>query len=159
MVNSLRVNCGTIFKHPRMHDILDGRSQLFYVVIAKAHWMDCVSNAATFLLMSAIYVVPSPIVALAERLFFGLVPNPATVSNLLLPCGVTKTFGKRFTNTLHNMIYGLWLLWNNKRMLRQSDPWPFDAMALVRPSLTFTNTHFVMDLLGYWYQTSTFVSW
>jgi len=106
-------------------------------------------------------VVPSPIVALAERSFLGLVPNPAAVSNLLSLCGMTKTLGKRFTNTLH-MIYGSWLFWNNKRMLWQSDPRPFDAMALV----TWSDRHWLSacctsspSLLGHWQQTYTFVSW
>ncbi|XP_016660305.1 UDP-glucuronosyltransferase 2B20 [Acyrthosiphon pisum] len=144
MVNALRVNCGTIFEHPRMQDILEGRSPPFDAVIAEAHWSDCVSYAATVLRVPAIYVVPSPIVTHAERSFFGHVPNPAAVSNLLSPRGVPKTFGERFANTLRT-VYGSWLVWDNERRLRQSDRRPFDAMDLVRPSLTFTNTHFITE--------------
>ncbi|XP_060873616.1 UDP-glucosyltransferase 2-like isoform X1 [Metopolophium dirhodum] len=144
IVNALRVNCGTIFEHPRMQEILEGRSRPFDVVIAEAFWSDCVSYAATVLRVPVIYVVPSPIVTHVERSFFGHVPNPAAVSNLLSRRGVPKTFGERFTNTLR-MISSSWLVWTNERRLRKSDPRPFDAMDRVRPSLTFTNTHFITE--------------
>eukprot|EP00102_Acyrthosiphon_pisum_P005330 XP_001949868.4 PREDICTED: UDP-glucuronosyltransferase 1-5-like [Acyrthosiphon pisum] len=144
LMNALRVNCGTIFEHQRMQDILEGRSPPFDAVIAEGFWSDCVSYAATVLRVPAIYVVPSPIVTHVERSFFGHVPNPAAVSNLLSPSGVPKTFGQRFTNTLRT-VSGSWLVWDNERRLRQSDPRPFDAMDLVRPSLTFTNTHFITE--------------
>ncbi|CAI6362626.1 unnamed protein product [Macrosiphum euphorbiae] len=144
LVNALRVNCGTIFEHPRMQEMLEGRSRPFDLVIAEALWLDYVSYAATVLRVPLIYVVSSPIVTHTERSFFGHVPNPAAVSNLLSPRGVPKTFGERFTNTL-SMISVSWLSWNNERRLRKSDPRPFDAIDLVRPSLTFTNTHFITE--------------
>ncbi|XP_060873936.1 UDP-glucosyltransferase 2-like [Metopolophium dirhodum] len=120
------------------------RSRPFDVVIAEAFRSDCVSYAATVLRVPVIYVVPSPIVTHVERSFFGHVPNPAAVSNLLSRRGVPKTFGERFTNTLR-MISSSWLVWTNERRLRKSDPRPFDAMDRVRPSLTFTNTHFITE--------------
>jgi len=127
-----------------MRELLDGRSRPFDAVVAEVLWLDCVSYAATVLRVPAIYVVPSPIVTYVERSFFGHVPNPAAVSNLLSPRGVPKTFGERFANALH-MVYGSWLLWSNERRLRRSDPQPFDDVELVRPSMTFTNTHFITE--------------
>ncbi|KAF0750695.1 UDP-glucuronosyltransferase 2B15-like [Aphis craccivora] len=88
--------------------------------------------------------MPSPIVTHSERSFFGHVPNPAAVSNLLFWRGVPKTFPDRFANTLH-IVYGSWLLWREERRHRQIQPLACDAMELVKPSLTFTNTHFITE--------------
>jgi len=145
IANSSRINCGIIFDHPRMREILDGhQSRLFDVVVAEVLETDCVSYAATVLRLPAIYVVPPPIVTYSERSFFGHFPNPAVVSNLLSRRAVPKTFADRFANALQT-VYGSWLLWSEERRLRQSDPRPFDAVDLVRPSLTFTNTHFITE--------------
>jgi len=145
IVNTTRTNCGVIFDHPQMQEVLSGRSPLFDVVFADAIWSDCVSYAATVLRLPAIYVVPSPIVTYTERSFFGHVPNPAAVSNLLSKFAVPKTFADRFANAIQT-VYGSWLLWSDERRFRQSDPRPFDAVDLVRPSMTFTNTHFITEL-------------
>ncbi|XP_008185006.1 UDP-glucuronosyltransferase 2B20 isoform X1 [Acyrthosiphon pisum] len=145
IANSSRINCGVIFNHPRMREILDGhQSRLFDVVVAEVLETDCVSYAATVLRLPAIYVVPPPIVTYSERSFFGHFPNPAVVSNLLSRRAVPKTFADRFVNAMQT-VYGSWLLWSDERRLRQSDPRPFDAVDLVRPSLTFTNTHFITE--------------
>jgi len=144
IVNTTRTNCGVIFDHSQMQEVLDGRLRLFDVVFADAIWSDCVSYAATVLRVPAIYVVPSPIVTYTERSFFGHVINPAAVSNLMSKFAVPKTFADRFANAMET-VYGAWLLWSEERRLRQSDPQPFDAVDLVRPSLTFTNTHFITE--------------
>lgn len=145
IANSSRTNCGIVFDHPRMREILNGhRSRLFDAVIVEALEMDCVSYAATVLRVPAIYVVPPPIVTYSERSFFGHFPNLAAVSNLLSRRAVPKTFADRFANAVQT-VYGSWLLWSYERRLRKSEPRPFDAVDLVRPSLTFTNTHFITE--------------
>ncbi|XP_022163253.1 UDP-glucuronosyltransferase 2A3-like [Myzus persicae] len=144
IVNSTKTNCGVIFDHPQMQEILIGRSRLFDVVFVDAIWSDCVSYVATVLRVPTIYVVPSPIVTYTERSFFGHFPNPAAVSNVLANYAVPKTLANRFTNVLQT-VYGSWLLWSNEWWLRKSEPRLFDAVDLVRPSLTFTNTHFITE--------------
>jgi len=144
-LNSTRTNCATIFEHPRMRELLHGgRSQPFEAVVAHALISDCASYAATVLRVPVIYVVPPPIITYTERSFFGHVPNPAAVSNLLSRRAVPRKFAERFTNTLQT-VYVSWLLWQEDRRLRESDPRPFDAVDLVRPSLTFANTHFITE--------------
>jgi len=144
IVNTTRTGCGAVFEHPLMREIFDGRSQRFDVLVVGALWLDCVSYAANVLRVPAVYVVPSPIVTLSERSFFGHVPNPAAVSNVLFGRAVPKTFADRFANALH-LVYGSWLLWREERRQRQIEPLASDAVDLVKPSVTFTNTHFITE--------------
>ncbi|XP_060838323.1 UDP-glucosyltransferase 2-like isoform X2 [Rhopalosiphum padi] len=145
IASSSRINCDIIFDHPRMREILDDHQpRIFDAVVAEVLELDCVSYAATVLRVPSIYVVPPPIVTYTERSFFGHVPNPATVSNLLFWRGVPKTFVDRFSNTLQT-VCGSWLLWSEEQRLRKSDPRPFDAVEPTRPSLIFTNTHFITE--------------
>jgi len=144
IVNTTRTSCGAIFKNPLMREIFFNKSRVFDVVVTEALWLDCVSYAANVLQIPVIYVMPSPIVTHSERSFFGHVPNPAAVSNLLFWRGVPKTFPDRFANTLH-IVYGSWLLWREERRHRQIQPLAYDAVELVKPSLTFTNTHFITE--------------
>ncbi|KAF0715195.1 UDP-glucuronosyltransferase 2B15-like, partial [Aphis craccivora] len=144
IVNSSRTNCLAIFKNPLMREIVDSQSRVFDVVIVDTDWLNYMSYAANVLQIPVIYVMPSPIVTHSERSFFGHVPNPAAVSNLLFWRGVPKTFPDRFANTLH-IVYGSWLLWREERRHRQIQPLACDAMELVKPSLTFTNTHFITE--------------
>ncbi|CAH1709462.1 unnamed protein product [Aphis gossypii] len=144
MVNSTRTNCGSIFKDRRMREIFDSKSRIFDVVVAEALWLDCVSYAANVLQIPIIYVIPSPIVTHWERSYFGHFPNPAAVSNVMFWRSVPKTFADRLANTLHT-VYGSWWLWREGRRHRQNKPLPSDAVDLVKPSLTFFNTHFITE--------------
>lgn len=144
IVNTTRTGCGAVFEHPRMREIFDGRSGPYDVLVVGALWLDCVSYAANVLRVPAVYVVPSPIVTHSERSFFGHVPNPAAVSNVLFRRAVPKTFADRFANALH-MVSGAWSLWREERRHRQTEPLASDAVDLVKPSVTFTNTHFITE--------------
>ncbi|XP_050054770.1 UDP-glucosyltransferase 2-like isoform X3 [Aphis gossypii] len=145
VVNATRTGCSAVFEHPRMREIFDGRSRPFDVLVVGALWLDCVSYAANVLRVPAVYVVPSPIVTYSERSFFGHVPNPAAVSNVLFSRAVPTAFADRFANALQTA-YGSWTLWREERRHRQIRPLASDAVVdLVKPSVTFTNTHFITE--------------
>jgi glucuronosyltransferase len=147
LVNVTRDSCETIFQHPRMTDILRngrGSSAGFDVVVISPMMSECVSYVATELRVPMIYVVSSPILTYLERSFFGHVPNPAVVAHVLSSHGVPKTFTERLTNTLLTVHCSL-RKWYAERRQRLSNPQPFDRVDLVKPSLTFTNTHFITE--------------
>ncbi|XP_025419519.1 UDP-glucuronosyltransferase 2A3-like, partial [Sipha flava] len=147
MANFTRASCETIFQHPRMADTLrngSGSSAGFDVVVIEPMLSECVSYVATELRVPLIYVVPSPILTYLERSLFGHVPNPAVVAHVLSSHGVPKTFTERLTNTLLTVHCSL-RKWYAERRQRLSNPQPFDRVDLVKPSLTFTNTHFITE--------------
>jgi glucuronosyltransferase len=145
--NFTRASCEMAFRHPRMTDVLrngHGLSAGFDVVIIEPLVSECVSYVATVLRVPLVYVVPSPIVTHLERSLFGHHPNPAVVAHILSSHGMLKTFIERLTNTLLT-VYGSSLKWYADRQERLSNPQPFDRVDLVKPSLTFTNTHFITE--------------
>ncbi|XP_026811755.1 UDP-glucuronosyltransferase 2B2-like isoform X2 [Rhopalosiphum maidis] len=140
-----RTNCDTIYKHPRMVDILKGTSaRKFDLVITEPLVSECVAYMATVLRVPMIYVVPPPIVTYLERPLTGHVSNPAVVGHVLSGHGVPVTFAQRFANVVLT-IYCSTLKWYNERQLRLASPQPYDTMDLVKPSIIFTNTHFITE--------------
>uniref|UniRef100_A0A2H8TFP8 UDP-glucuronosyltransferase n=1 Tax=Melanaphis sacchari TaxID=742174 RepID=A0A2H8TFP8_9HEMI len=142
IVNMTRAGCRTVFKHQQMQKIFDCKSQVFDVVVAGTVSLDYVSYVATVLQIPAINVISSSVVLHSKRSFFEHFQNPTTTSSFLFWRSVPKTFADRFANSLH-LIYSLWLLWREERWHRQIEPQSFDAVDLVKPSLTFTNTHLI----------------
>ncbi|VVC33548.1 UDP-glucuronosyl/UDP-glucosyltransferase [Cinara cedri] len=145
LINRTRSDCNAIYGHPRMTDILTAASPSdFDAVVTTVMGTECTAYVATVLRVPVIYLVPMPIITFLERTLFGHVPNPATVPHLYSGHGVPKTFADRFVNTALTVYYSC-VSWYVERKLALSDPRPYDRIDLVKPSITFTNTHFITE--------------
>lgn len=145
LMNNTRSGCDTIHRHPRMVDILTAvRPSVFDAVVTVSYGSECTAYVASVLGVPAIYVVPMPIITFLERSLFGHVPNPATVAHLYFRSGALKTFADRLVNTALT-VYCSCTWWYVEWRQALSDPRPYDQIDLVRPSLTFTNTHFITE--------------
>lgn len=145
LINSTRSGCDAVYQHPRMVDILTKATPgEFDAVVSVSYGSECTAYVASVLGVPAIYVVPMPIVTFLERSLFGHYPNPATVAHLFSRTGVLKTFADRLANTALTVFCScMWRYVEWRHAL--SDPRPYDRIHLVRPSLTFTNTHFITE--------------
>ncbi|XP_060878990.1 UDP-glucosyltransferase 2-like [Metopolophium dirhodum] len=145
MMRATRSGCDTIYEQRRMVDILDGAAKRrFDLVVTEPLVSECVAYVATALNVPVLYVVPPPIVTYLERSLTGHVPNPAAGGHLLSRRGVPKTFAERLANAALT-VYCSTLTWYAEWQLRWADPRPYDAVDLVRPSLIFSNTHFITE--------------
>jgi len=143
MVKVTRAGCDMIYEHRQMADILNGTGK-FNLVVTEPLVSECVAYAATVLHVPMVYVVPPPIITYLERPMTGHAPNPAATGHVLFGRGVPETFTERFAN-LGLTVYCLMLTWYVEWQLRRADPRPYDIVDLVRPSMIFTNTHFITE--------------
>jgi len=145
MVNFTRMSCDMFYGDQRMVDILDGAvARKFDLFITEGAASECVAYAATVLHVPMVYIVPFPIVTYLERPLTGHAPNPASTGHLLSSHGTPKTFAERFVNVMLT-VYCSALKWYAERQFRLADPRPYDSADLVKPSLIFSNTHFIME--------------
>jgi len=145
MANVTRADCNTIYKNRLMVDIMNGLvEKKFDLVIIEPFMSECVAYVATVLRVPMIYVVPTPISTYMERPLTGHVPNPAAVSHVLSRRGVPKTFIERFVNAMLT-VYCSMLIWYAEHHRRMADPQPYDTVDLVKPSVIFSNTHFITE--------------
>lgn len=145
MAKITRAGCDMIYEHRRMADILTGAAaQEFDLVVTEPLVSECVAYAATVLDIPMVYVVPPPIVTYLERSLTGHASNPAVVGHVLFGRGAPATFPERFANAVLT-VYCSTLTWFVEWQLRRADPRPYDTVDLVRPSLIFTNTHFITE--------------
>lgn len=144
-MNDTRAGCDTIYGHRRMVEILDGTATgEFDLVITEPLNSECVAYVATVLRVPMIYVIRSPIIKFLERSLTGHAPNPAAVGHILSRRGVIQTFIDRFINVVLT-VYSSTLKWYVEQHHRFADSRPYDDVDLVRPSVIFTNTHFITE--------------
>lgn len=146
MANATRAFCAAIYADHRMDEILRQGSAAarFDVVITEPFASECVAYVATVLGAPLVYVVPPPMPTYLERELFGHAPNPAVVPHVMSAGGALRTFGQRLTNVVLT-VYCSAINWRAERRLRRDDPHQFDRPDLVKPSITFVNTHFVTE--------------
>ncbi|XP_016656348.1 UDP-glucuronosyltransferase 2B13 isoform X2 [Acyrthosiphon pisum] len=147
MMRATRSGCDMIYKQRHMVDILANgvAARRFDLVVTEPLVSECVAYVATALRVPLLYVVPPPIVTYLEHSLTGHVSNPAAVGHVLSRRGVPKTFAERLANAALT-VYCSTLTWYAEWQLRWADPRPYDAVDLVRPSLIFSNTHFITEL-------------
>ncbi|XP_060865467.1 UDP-glucosyltransferase 2-like [Metopolophium dirhodum] len=145
MVNFTRMSCNMIYGDQRMVDILDGATaRKFDMFITEPVVSECVAYAANLLGVPMVYVIPFPIVTFLERPLTGHSPNPASTGHMLSSRGTPKTFNERFINAVLT-VYCSALKWYIERQFRLADHQPYDSVDLVKPSLIFSNTHFIIE--------------
>lgn len=145
MANVTRADCNTIYENRLMVDIMNGLvERKFDLVVIEPFMSECVAYVATVLRVPMIYVVPTPISTFMERSLTGHIPNPAAVSHVLSRRRVPKTFIHRFVNAMLT-VYCSMLIWHAEHQHRMADPQPYDTVELVKPSVIFSNTHFITE--------------
>jgi len=144
LADETRVSCDKIYGNRLMADILNGVAQKFDLVITEPFMSECVAYVATVLRVPMVYVFPPPFATFLERPLTGHVPNPATGGHVLSGRGVPKTFAERLANAALT-VYCSALAWYAEWNLRRTNPRPYDAVELVKPSVIFTNTHFITE--------------
>ncbi|CAI6347273.1 unnamed protein product [Macrosiphum euphorbiae] len=145
MLNYSRMSCDMMNGDQRMVNILDGvDARKFDLVITEPMASECVAYTATVLHVPMVYVVPFPIVTFLERSLTGHAPNPASTGHLLSSHGTPKTFAQRFVNVV-STVYCSAIKWYAERQLQLAGHRPYDSVDLVKPSLIFSNTHFIIE--------------
>lgn len=142
-----RLFCDMTYGSDRLKEILvagggaDGRFDLF---IVEPVAYDCMSHIAVTLHVPVVYVIPSPMITSFERDFTGHVSNPACVSHIMAPHAVPKTFFHRLYNTAL-LAYNVLRTNYDVRMIKYTDPRPYDQSPAVSPSMIFQNTHYITE--------------
>lgn len=146
LMNMTRYNCQLIYDSRAMRNVLNDTvpSKRYDIVIAEISASECISYPAAKLNLPVIYVIPSPIINHIDYDLFGHVPNPAAVSHFTADHVTPKTFGQRLGN-LAFLMFSMFSVRLVERMLMATDPQPYDLVDPVKPSLVFTNTHYITE--------------
>eukprot|EP00102_Acyrthosiphon_pisum_P011884 XP_008180806.1 PREDICTED: UDP-glucuronosyltransferase 2B2 isoform X2 [Acyrthosiphon pisum] len=140
------VICDAMYKNVELNKIMEEKGNSnFDVIIIETLGYDCELYLASKLNLPLIYLVSSPMVTFEERIISGDIPNPATISHLYAEHAIPKTFLQRFSNTVL-LGYSILLFNFDKwtRMYTMNRPYDLDT-SIVRPSLTFINSHFISE--------------
>jgi len=116
----------------------------FDVIVTELVASECMSRLAVELNVPLIYVIPPPLISYVERPVLGHYPNPSVVSHVLADHGVPRTFAERLTNTAL-LVHSTCLLWYKSWTVGAADRQPFDRVESVKPSIVFTNAHYIAD--------------
>lgn len=146
MVEFDRYSCEIMYNNDRLNAILtkDLRSNFDAIIMEPGIATGCMTYLATDSNLPLIFTIPTPINLYTERIIFGDVSNPATVSPLLADHSVPRTFSHRLSNTLL-FLYSNLIITLKELSFKIIDPKPYDLNAPVSPSLVFINRNFIGD--------------
>ncbi|CAI6348012.1 unnamed protein product [Macrosiphum euphorbiae] len=146
MKNDGRRSCEILHNNDQLNDFLENKLQTDFdaIVIEPGIVSGCLSYLGANSNLPVIYTTPIPINTYTERITYGDVSNPATVSPMLFNFAVPKTFIQRFTNTLI-WLYSSIIVKFQEFLLQLFDSKPYDLGTINPPSLVFMNTHFISD--------------
>lgn len=148
LINYLSVNtrnaCKSIYENKIIRNIVTDPNSNFDVIIIEFMTSECVSYLSGKLNIPVIYVTPPPIISYVEHSILGHYANPAYVSHLLADHSVPRSFFERLTNTML-LVYTSCLNQYNVWLLSKVDQQPFDLAEPVKPSIVFSNAHYITD--------------
>lgn len=137
--------CDSVYGNQQFNELIIGNYKAdFDVIIMEPLSVDCMSYLASTLNLPIIYVIPSPMISYAERMFTGHLSNPAVVSNLLSQQAVPKTFVQRTVNTAL-LAYCILITTYDEWVLRITNPRLYDLSPKVHPSIIFQNSHYITE--------------
>ncbi|XP_022175638.1 UDP-glucuronosyltransferase 2B37-like [Myzus persicae] len=141
-----RLSCDTLHKNEQLNDLMAKKLQINFdaIVIEPGMVSSCLSYVGANSNLPMIYTTPVPINTYTERITFGDISNPATVSTMLFQSAVPKTFIQRLTNTLV-WLYTSIVVMSQEYLLQLFDSKPYDLGTINPPSLVFMNSHFISD--------------
>jgi len=136
--------CKVLSEDNFIKNILTESKLNFDVIIIELMASECGSYLSAKLDIPLIYVTPPPLISYIERSVLGHYPNPAVVSHVLADHSVPRTTIERFTNTM--LLFSTTFLLQFKGWLASIvDKQPFDLIEPVKPSIIFSNAHFITD--------------
>ncbi|KAL5244410.1 hypothetical protein ACI65C_011820 [Semiaphis heraclei] len=141
-----RLSCEILHKNELLNDFLANKLQTDFdaIIIEPGIVSDCLSYVGAGSNLPVIYTTPIPVNTYTERMTYGEVHNPATVSTMLFHSAVPKTFVQRLTNTLV-FLYTSIIIRFQEFIIQSLDTKPYDLGTINPPSLVFMNTHFISD--------------
>jgi len=142
--NYSRKNCKILYENNFIKSVLTESKFNFDVIIIELMASECGSYLSAKLNIPLIYVTPPPLISYMERSVLGHYPNPAVVSHILADHSVPRTAVERFKNTM--LLFFTTVLLQFKGWLASIvDKQPFDLIEPVKPSIIFSNAHFITD--------------
>ncbi|XP_060863384.1 UDP-glucosyltransferase 2-like isoform X2 [Metopolophium dirhodum] len=139
-----RNNCKILYENNFIKRILTDYKSNFDVIFIELMASECASYLSAKLDIPLIYITPPPLISYMERSVLGHYPNPAVVSHVLADHSVPRTMIERFTNTM--LLFSTTFLIQYKGWLaRIVDKESFDLIEPVKPSIIFSNAHFITD--------------
>lgn len=139
-----RDTCKIIYENNFIKSLLTDSKSNFDVIIIELMASECVSYFSAKLDIPLIYVTPPPLISYKERSVLGHYPNPAVVSHVLADHSIPRTMVERFTNTML-LIYTTFLLQYKSWLARIVNKESFDLIEPIKPSIIFSNAHFISD--------------
>ncbi|XP_027847820.2 UDP-glucosyltransferase 2-like isoform X1 [Aphis gossypii] len=141
-----RQNCEILNKNDQLNNILANKLQTDFdaIIIEPGIISRCLSYIGKNSTLPVIHTSPIPINTYTERITYGDIHNPATVSTMLFQFAIPKTFFQRLTNTLV-FLYTSTVIRFQEFLLQVIESKPYDLNIINPPSLVFTNTHFISD--------------
>jgi len=141
----VRFYCDAVYGNRKLAELIaSGARDQYDLLLIEPLGFDCVSYLADALGLPVIYLIPSPMITFAERLFTGHVSNPACVSNILASHAVPGTFVQRFTNTAL-LTYSMIKTRYDQLVTLFTDPRPYDLAPTVNPSIIFQNAYYISE--------------
>ncbi|XP_050433223.1 UDP-glucosyltransferase 2-like isoform X4 [Adelges cooleyi] len=145
LVSMSRHGCEVAYNNNRMKEILSkGQNSDYDLIVTEPMCSSCVDYLAATLKLPLVYVVPSPMITFMERKFYGHVPNPAVSSHLFALYAWPKSFRQRLDNVIL-YVNSLYILSNSESLAIKTNPQPFDNVGPVISSLTFINSHYIIE--------------
>lgn len=136
--------CKSIYANNIMQNIINDPKSNFDVIITEIMASECVSYLSGKLNIPLIYVTPPPLISYVEHAIVGHITNPAYVSHTLADNSVPRSLMQRFSNTIL-LVYSVCLLRYNSWYDSKTDQQPFDLVEAIKPSIVFSNSHYITD--------------
>ncbi|CAH1731234.1 unnamed protein product [Aphis gossypii] len=141
-----RYICDVLTKNNQLNDILANKLETDFdaIIFEPGRMSSCLAYLGANSTLPVIHTSPVPINTYTERITYGDVHNPATVSTLLFKSAIPKTFVQRLTNTLA-FLYISTKTRFQEFLLQVIESKPYDLSIVTPPSLVFMNSHFISD--------------
>lgn len=142
--SSSRNYCKIIYKNNALQNIVGDSKTKYDIIFMELRASECMSFLSAKLNLPLVYVTPPPLISYIEFSVLGHYPNPAVVSHTLAHHSVPRTFFERFTNTILS-VYTSFLLQYKSWTVSNADTQAFDLVEPIKPSIVFSNAHFITD--------------
>lgn len=140
-----RICCEKMYENEIAKNIISDLHYNFDVVFTELMASECVSYFSAKLNIPLVYIITPPtIISQIEYSVLGHYPNPAIVTHILGGGDIPTTFHQRFTNTILS-IYATCLLQFEIWTSIKFDKKIFDQVETVKPSIVFSNSHYITD--------------
>lgn len=139
-----RNTCKSIYANKALQNIINDPNSNFNVIVTEIMASECVSYLSGKLNIPLIYVTPPPLISYVEHTIVGHFTNPAYVSHTLTDHSVPRSLFQRFSNTVL-LAYTACLLRYDSWYESKIDQQPFDLIEPIKPSIVFSNAHYITD--------------